>query len=294
MAGNLAYQFKTATIVTKLAVINGVVFLLLNIMAGFMQIDIDRLFLSRWLSLPEELPSFITQPWSLISYSFVHFGFFHILFNMLWMFFFGKFILNLFSEKRFLTVYLLGALWGGLLYMVCYNIFPAFIGINASLVGASGSVTALMVFIAAYTPNTEVKIFTFRLKLWHIALTLVLLDLVRLPTSGNAGGLLAHLGGAAFGYVYAKQLLKGKDIGAWFEKLMDGFANLFKSRKQKPFKKVHRNKATQSKSVRSKEKDGKSDHQKKVDAILDKIGKSGYESLTKAEKDFLFKSGGNN
>ena len=117
------------------------------------------------------------------------------------------------------------------------------------------------------------------------------MDLIRLPTSGNAGGLLAHLGGAIFGYVYAVQLAKGNNIGAWFETLMDGVANIFKSRKDRPFKKVHRTRPAKKSTTAYQKKEDKTSHQKKVDAILDKISKSGYDSLTKAEKDFLFKAG---
>ena len=173
--------------------------------------------------------------------------------------------------------------------MFSYNFFPVFSENRGYLIGASGAVTAIMVFIATYTPNTEVRILTFTIKLWHIALVLFLLDLVRIPSSGNAGGLMAHVGGAIFGFVYATQLAKGNDIGKWFENFMDWIANLFKPRQKKPFKTVHR--TTQPASQRSKPKDPKSDHQKKIDGILDKIGKSGYESLTKEEKDFLFKAG---
>src|SRR5690606_37351837 len=134
-----------------------------------------------------------------------------------------------------------------------------------------------------------VRILTFTIKLWHIALVLFLLDLVRIPSSGNAGGLMAHVGGAIFGFVYATQLAKGNDIGKWFENFMDWIANLFKPRQKKPFKTVQR--TTQATSQRSKPKEPKTEHQKKIDGILDKIGKSGYESLTKEEKDFLFKAG---
>jgi hypothetical protein len=112
---------------------------------------------------------------------------------------------------------------------------------------------------------------------------------VQIPTSGNAGGLLAHVGGALFGYLYAIQLVKGNDIGKWFENILDWCTNLFKSRTQKPFKKVHR--TAQPKASPPKSKAAKTAHQLKVDGILDKIGKSGYESLTKAEKDFLFNAG---
>lgn len=285
--GNLSYQFKTSSIIIKLIVINLAIFLVVNLVAFFMQIAPVRLV--EWLVLPDALGEFIIQPWAFISYSFIHFGFWHLLFNMLWLHWFGTFVLNLFDAKRFLTVYLLGALFGGLLYVICYNIFPVFANSKSYLIGASGAVTAIMVFIATYSPNTEMRIFRWNIKLWKIALFLVLLDLVRLPTGGNAGGMLAHMGGALFGYMYGSQLIKGKDIGKWFEAFMDWFANLFKSRKQKPFKKVHR---TPTKTAsRSSANESKSTTQIKVDAILDKIGKSGYESLTKSEKDFLFKAG---
>lgn len=269
----------------KLIIINSILFLAFRLTAFFMQINPAEL--TKWFTLPESVSEFIVQPWAFITYSFVHFGFFHILFNMIWLYMFGRIILNVFSGKRLLTIYLLGAVFGGLLFVLSYNVFPVFENKRGFLLGASGAVTALMAFIATYSPNTQLRIFMFNIKLWHIAVFLILADLVRLSTSDNAGGLLAHLGGAMFGYVYAVQLAKGNDIGKWFENFMDWVANLFKSRKQKPFKKVHR---TAKRSNVAKELD-KSDHQKKVDAILDKIGKSGYDSLTKAEKDFLFKAG---
>jgi membrane associated rhomboid family serine protease len=246
-------------------------------------------YFTRWFVLSDDFDTLLFRPWTLITYGFLHFGFLHILFNMLWLYWFGQFVLNLFTGKRLLTVYLLGALFGGLLFVVAYNLFPAFEQSRGFLIGASGAVTAIMVFIATYTPNTEVRIFTFTIKLWHIALFLFLLDLVRIPSSGNAGGLMAHVGGAIFGYIYAIQLAKGHDIGLWFENIMDWVANLFKPRSKKPFKTVHRTK--RNTTATAKPNKDKSAHQKKVDGILDKIGKSGYESLTKAEKDFLFKAG---
>lgn len=286
-APNLAYQYKTANVVVKLIVINAVIFLLVSLSSFFFSVSPQ--YLSRWFVLSDDFDTLLFRPWTLITYGFLHFGFFHILFNILWLYWFGQFVLNLFNGKRLLTLYLLGALFGGLLFVLAYNLFPVFAEKNGFLIGASGAVTAIMIFIATYTPNTEVRIFTFTVKLWHVALFLFLFDLVRIPSSGNAGGLMAHVGGAVFGFVYAIQLAKGNDIGKWFENFMDWIANLFKPRKKKPFKKVHR--TTQPVSQRSKPKDPKSDHQKKVDGILDKIGKSGYESLTKEEKDFLFKAG---
>ncbi|QIE58193.1 rhomboid family intramembrane serine protease [Rasiella rasia] len=284
---NLSYQFKTANVVIKLIVVNLLIFLVVRLTAFFMQIAPKSLV--AWFMLPDAISEVIVQPWAFLTYSFLHFGFWHLLFNMLWLYYFGNYVLNLFTGKRLLTIYLLGAIFGGLLYVVSYNLFPVFENSRSDLIGASGSVTAIIVFIATYTPNAEMRLFKWNIKLWHIAVFLVLMDLIRLPVAGNEGGMLAHLGGALFGYVYAKQLAKGNDIGKWFEATIDWFTNLFKTRKQKPFKKVHR--TTTTASSRSSSKSPVTANQKKIDAILDKIGKSGYDSLTKAEKDFLFKAG---
>lgn len=283
----LAYQYKTASVVTKLIVINAAIFLIVSLVSFFFKIAPG--YLTRWFVLSDSFSELIFQPWTLITYSFLHFDVFHVLFNMLWLYWFGKIILNLFSGKRLLTIYLLGAIFGGLLFILAYNLFPVFQQNRGYLIGASGAVTAIMIFIATYTPNTEVKIFTFTVKLWHIALFLFVLDLVRIPSSGNAGGLMAHVGGGLFGFVYAAQLLKGNDIGKWFENILDWFEALFQPRTKKPLRTVHRTK--KNTSPRPEAKDSKSVRQKKVDTILDKIGKSGYESLTKEEKDFLFKAG---
>ncbi|MAP81423.1 MAG: rhomboid family intramembrane serine protease [Aequorivita sp.] len=286
-ASNLTYQFKTANVLVKLIVVNVIVFLIVSL--GSFLLNISPQYFTRWFVLSDSLDTLLFYPWTLITYGFLHFGFMHILFNMLWLYWFGQFVLNLFTGKRLLTVYLLGALFGGLLFVIAYNLFPAFAQSRGFLIGASGAVTAIMVFIATYTPNTEFRLFTFTIKLWQIALFLFLLDLVRIPTSGNAGGLMAHVGGGIFGYIYAVQLAKGNDIGKWFENFMDWVANLFKPSKKKPFKTVHR--TTRKQPMRSTPKDVKSNHQKKIDSILDKIGNSGYESLSKEEKDFLFKAG---
>ncbi len=287
---NLTYQFKQANIVLKLIVINTLIFLLIFLSSFFFKIPPGEL--TAWLVLPNDFFSLMVQPWSLITYSFLHFSFWHVFWNMYILYWFGSYVINLFSTKRFMTIYLLGAISGGLLYVLSYNLFPVFNGQYGGLLGASAAVRAIMIFIAAYTPNTVARIFMFKIKLWQIGLFVVLFDLIQLPSSGNAGGLLAHLGGALFGYIYAIQLAKGNDIGIWFENIIEWFFNQFKPKHKRPFKKVHRTKhKTSSKTSKNS---AQVEHQKKIDAILDKIGKSGYESLTKAEKDFLFKAGKDN
>lgn len=283
---DVLYKFKTLNIANKLIVINIAVFLLFFI-ASFL-FNTSSEVLMQWFVLPEEPIEVLKQPWSLLTYSFLHGGFTHILFNMIWLNFFSKFILNLFSEKRFLTVYLLGALYGGLLFVTAYNVFPVFQSKAGYLLGASASVSALMVFAATYSPNISFRFFMVTIKLWQLAVGLFLLDLFRLGSGTNPGGMLSHIGGAVFGYLYAVQLAKGNDIGLWFEKIVASLANLFKTRKNTPFRKVHK---TSKNTTKKKTTSVKDERQIKIDGILDKIGKSGYESLTKQEKDFLFKAG---
>jgi len=296
VANSFSYQFKTANIAIKLIVINVVVYLIFNTLPWIFQIDNN--ILTKYFVLPTDAVRLIQQPWSFVTYAFLHDSFMHILFNMIFLYVFSKFILNLFTEKRFLTIYLLGGIFGGVVFVLMYFLLPAFKG-NSVLLGASAAVNAIIIFMATYSPNTPIRFFMFNLKLWHIAAFVVLRDVLTLDSSSNAGGLISHLGGAAFGYIYAMQLAKGNDIGLWFEKIMDTIMSLFssKSKTENPkMRTVHR--TPKKNTIKSeKTKRGavtKSDKQKQIDAILDKISKSGYDSLSKKEKDFLFKAGKDN
>ena len=283
---NLIGQFKQLSIVLKIIVINTLIFLIVYLGSFFFKLS--PAILVSWFVLPTSFLEIVFQPWSFVTYAFLHAGFWHLFWNMYLLYWFGLYVLNLFTSKRFLTIYLLGAINGGLFYVLAYNLFPVFNNISSNLMGASAAVLAIVIFIATYTPDAMVRIFTFRIKLWQIGLVMVLLDLFQLPSSGNAGGLIAHMGGAIFGYVYAIHLKKGNDIGIWFENFMDLLVNLFKSNKYKHFKQVHKTKQSAPKNTK---RNPTTNHQIKIDRILDKIGKSGYDSLTKAEKDFLFKAG---
>ena len=269
----------------KIIAINVVVFLLHLIL----RFDFD------WLELPSGFSNFIVKPWAIITYAFLHYDFLHLLFNMLWLYFLGRMFLNLFSSKMALNIYFLGAISGGLLFMLCYSLFPGVFGGNSKLLGASAAVRALLIFLCAYMPNQEMRFFTFNLKLWYVGAAIVVLDVIGVfsgisnPVTGNAGGNLAHLGGAILGYVYAKQLIKGQDIGKGFEKLMDSVTNMFKASKKAPLKTVHKNKSKVGGYTKSDFQEF--NNQKKIDVILDKISKSGYDSLTSKEKEFLFKAG---
>ena len=282
-SGGLRYQYARLSIAEKLIAINVLVFIIVGLAEALFAFSI-----SDWFVLPKDLKAFFGQPWSLVSYSFLHGGFWHILWNMYILYIASRILLNLFDGRRFLNVYFLGVILGGLLFIASYNVFPTLVKSNSVLLGASAGVMAVLIFVCTYIPNHEIRVIFFNVKLWQVGLFVVVMDLVQIPV-GNIGGHIAHLGGALLGYVYARQLMQGRDIGAGFSKFLDGLANLFKPKEKKaPLKTVYKSKAS---SVISKAKRDKDSHQRQIDTILDKISKSGYESLTKAEKDFLFKAG---
>ncbi|QXP55464.1 rhomboid family intramembrane serine protease [Cellulophaga sp. HaHa_2_95] len=286
MAVNLRYQFTRLNIAEKLIVVNVALFIITRLVAVLFGTSVDALV--HWFELPKDFGTFITQPWSIVTYAFFHGNLGHIFFNMIMLYFTGRIFMNLFGERKFINVYFLGAIFGGLLFMLSYNIFPALTGLNNSLIGASAAVMAVLIFVCTYTPNQEVRVIFFNIKLWHLGVTFIVIDLVFIGGNSNIGGRLSHLGGAFVGYLYASQLTKGRDIGAGFSKMLDSIQNLFTKEKKAPLKTVYRKPSSNLKTVAASDKEK---HQRQIDIILDKISKSGYESLSKAEKDFLFKAG---
>jgi membrane associated rhomboid family serine protease len=278
---DLKYKYARLNALDKLIVFNVAIFLVVLLLKPFL------LPVLKWLELRSDFTQTLLQPWSVLTYAFLHYDFFHLLFNMLWLYFIGRLFLNLFNVKTALNVYFLGAISGGVLFLIGYDIFPQVFATSAYLIGASAAVRALLIFLCAYLPNQEVRFFTFNIKLYYIGIAVVAIDAIGV-LGDNAGGNLAHLGGAVSGYIYAKQLAKGHDIGSGFGKLMDTISGWFSAKKSYKFKNVYKN--TNKDTVSQKEfKD--LNKQKQIDSILDKISKSGYESLTKAEKDFLFRAG---
>ncbi|MFT6851145.1 MAG: membrane associated rhomboid family serine protease [Sphingobacteriales bacterium] len=241
------------------------------------------------LSLPAAAGNLITQPWTIFSYMFLHLSFFHILFNMLWLYWMGKILLDFLSSNKFIWIYILGGFAGGVLYMLLFNIFPGFSSnINTSyLLGASAGVLAIVVATATLLPDYSIQLMFFgTVKLKYLALVVVLLDLVSIG-GGNSGGHIAHLGGALLGFVYIKQLRRGNDIGGAIGGFFQGINDYFK--KQPKMKVAHKNKAYQGKA---KSKVNEPD-QAVIDKILDKISASGYGSLTEDEKKKLFRASEN-
>jgi membrane associated rhomboid family serine protease len=296
-ADKIRYKFQTASVLEKLIALNVLVFILFFLfqtISFLFQLPSD--FLTEWLVFPSEPGEYIFKPWTIITYSFMHSGIWHILSNMLILYYAGTYFLTYFSPKKLLNFYFLGVIIGALVYMLSYNLFPAFQATGKSyLLGASAGVMAVLVGIATHIPNMRIRLLIIGpIKFWYIAAFLVIIDVIQIPF-GNAGGHLAHLGGAFFGYVYASQLAKGNDIGSGFEKVITWFLSLFVSaKKSRP--KMHtvykKTETTAKKPVSTKV--SKNEKQQKIDSILDKISKSGYESLTKQEKDFLFNAGKDN
>lgn len=259
---------------------------LFNIELPFLRWDLRGV--SDWLSLSSNPADLLWKPWTLITYAFLHAGFLHLFFNMMVLYFSGRLFLTFFTQKQLFGLYILAGIFAGLLYIISYSFIPSLSGIGSTkMVGASAAIMAILVASAVYAPYYQVRLLLIGVvKLWHIALVLIVLDLIQVSAE-NQGGHLAHLGGALFGFIYIKSLQSGTDMSKGISVIIDFFTNLFKPRKSTPFRKVHRN-PNQTVKPAPKVKDIT---QKQIDDILDKISKSGYDSLTKEEKDFLFKVG---
>ena len=282
----LRYRLQQLNEAEKLILINVICFVLpLFLKTLFYLFNIPSNVMIGWFELSAEWSDLLFKPWTIFTYSFMHSGFFHLFWNMYLLYFASRLFLNLFSLRTFFNVYFLGVLLGGLTFMLSYSVFPAFQYASPIMVGASAGVMSVLIFMATYSPDLEVRIIFFNVKLRYLGIAFVLLDVIQIPY-GNAGGHLAHLGGAALGYLYVKRLDQGVDIGLPFENFTNRVLNLFK--KQSKLKTVHKRKASSNskKKVTTQEVD-----QSKIDSILDKISKSGYDSLTQKEKDFLFQAG---
>jgi len=278
--------FRHGSNLTRLIYINIAVFVLLTIIAviGFLLNDpgISDKALDIF-SVPASLKALLVRPWTLITYMFTHKDIWHILFNMLWLYSFGRIFLEYLDQRKLVAVYLLGGLCGALTYIVSFNIFPAFSDVitNSVAIGASASVMAVVIAISEYVPDYTIQLFILgRIKIKYLALGIFVLTSI-LDFSVNSGGKLAHIGGALFGYLYIINLRKGHDMGKGFNKILDFFATIFKPRRK--LKVTHKKVATEYEYNKIKV-----DHQKSINRILDKISKGGYDSLTKEEKETLF------
>lgn len=283
--------FRKGTTLMRLIYINVGVFLLTRMAVVLLQLfNIESSFLLN-LELPASFLSFLTHPWTLFTYMFLHEEVMHLFFNMLWLYWFGKLFLQFFNEKQLTVLYLFGGITGGVLYVVAYNLFPFFDGfaVHSFLIGASAAILAIVIGVASFAPTTKLNLmFLGEVSLRTIAIVTVLIDLLSI-TSENAGGHWAHLGGILSGFIYGSMMKNGYDITRVFVQRYEAIYSFFtRSRDRKPKMKVT------YQDVR-RESDGdynarKRTEEKDIDLILEKIKKSGYESLSSEEKKRLFDS----
>ncbi len=289
-------SFRQGSALVKLIYINLAVFLVVKIIFVFFFLFIstsDVQFKSiyfqtsylKYFMLPADLSELLYRPWTVLTYMFLHWSFLHILFNLLALFWFGRIFIKYLTERQLYTTYLLGGLSGAALYLISYNVFPGLDATTAEVMGASAGVVAILIAVSAYAPNYTVYLpLIGPVKVKYIAVVLFVLDFL-FVASDNAGGYIAHIGGAIYGYFFALQLKKGNDIGRVFERLVNSVGTVFK---RNPKMKVSY-KSSASKIDDMQYNKERAKYQKEVDRILDKIAKSGYDSLSKSEKETLFK-----
>ena len=267
---------RRADMLTRLIVINIIIFILANIV-----VHIPGLgeYVYDYLALPSSLHKLVYRPWTLFTYMFLHIEPMHLIYNMLWFYWFGIIFTDFMGAKRLLYTYILGGIAGGLLFIIVSTVFP----VGGVLLGASAGIMAVIIATAILVPDYELRLIFFGpVKLKYLALAaFVLTSLV--DFTSNSGGKVSHIGGALYGMLYMLQYKKGTDFAQVVSNFLTGVKNLFTPSKGAKIKKSGGSGIKQNKS-------NASEKQKKIDAILDKISASGYDALTKEEKDFLFKS----
>jgi rhomboid family protein len=288
-------SFRHGTSLTRLVYVNAIVFLAIKLIEviGVLAAKPDlTTSVVSFLAVPASMSALAGKPWTPVTYMFTHQGFIHIIFNMMWLWWFGKIFLSYLDQRKLVSLYLMGGLAGALLYIAVFNIFPAFAGtVHVSIaLGASASVMALVVATAVYLPDLELHLLLFgRVKLKYLALVTFLITSV-FDFSVNTGGKIAHVGGALMGLAYGYGLKNGTDIGGWLNRIIDFFVTLFRPGRKLTvtYKKVK----TDYDSKKAKDdidyNTVKAERQKAIDHILDKISKGGYDSLTREEKEILF------
>lgn len=283
----LKYRYKNGDVLVKLLFINIAVFLILKVIGIiFLLFDIKAVDLITFLGVPSELSQLLNRFWTLFSYMFVHEQFWHLLFNMLWLYWFGRIFLQYFSGRTLGSLYILGGFAGAFLYVFAFNTIPYFVGMGHSwMIGASAAVMAIVMGASFYRPNVKLNLLLLgQVKIVYIAIGVFLIDFLSLGSGTNEGGHVAHIGGAIAGYIFAWQYRNGHDITGWVSKILDGLANLTKPRRKKPKMNVeYRRKETDMEY-----NERKYSEQAEIDAILDKLKKSGYSNLSPEEKKKLF------
>lgn len=279
---DLKQHFSQGNALKRLIIVNAVLFVSISLLEVIGQLfQIKGLAFTPYLSISSLPSGLLAQPWAILTYMFMHHDIWHIVFNMLWLYWFGALFMQLFTQKQLVALYIYGGIAGALLYVVVYNTFPFFAGKVSTMVGASASVLAIVCATAVRTPDYTMRfLFIGDVKLKYIAIATIIFDLLGV-TSDNAGGHWAHLGGAAMGCVFVLLLKNGIDITKGFNLFLDKIMNLARP---KPKMKVTYKRAESDNDFKVR----KNQDHTQLDAILDKLKRSGYGSLNPEEKKFLF------
>ena len=287
---NIKEIFLRGTSLMRLIYINVGMFVLIKVVTLFLILfKIDTTLITTYLELPSNLTTLIYQPWSAITYMFLHTDVMHIFFNMISLYWFGRIALERLSQKQLVGLYILGGLAGGAMYVLSYNLFPYFsVAVhNSYLLGASGAVVAICVAAATLQPNYPIRLmFIGEVKLIWVAIGMVAISVFGI-TGNNAGGEFAHIGGAIWGYFYAKAWMKGKDYSQLVTSVINWFTNTFKRTPKIKVKQGGKQTASRVKTDAEYNREKRA-NEAAIDAILDKIKQRGYESLTADEKRELF------
>lgn len=280
----LKQSFRNGGILTKLIYINVGIFLLIRVVGViFLLFNIQGIPILSFLELPSSVTAILLKPWTLFTYMFTHYDFLHILFNMLWLYWFGHIFLQFFSGRQLGGLYLLGGLAGAVFFILAYNTLPYFrpFAPFSALIGASASVMAIVFAISFYRKDLEINLFLIgRIKLIYLALGTLVIDFLAIA-SDNAGGHIAHIGGALLGVLYALQMKQGKDLTKPINKMVDWFVNIRKP-KSKMRVTYKRGETEYDYNERKNRKNAE------IDQILEKLKRSGYDSLSSEEKKKLF------
>jgi membrane associated rhomboid family serine protease len=286
--------FLGKNVLSRLILINTIIFLLTAVVhlitwLGGIPEPANLTLIGSYLALPSDLSQIASKPWTIFTYMFLHEGFLHWLFNMIMLYFGGILFTEYLSQRKLLMTYVFGGLAGAAFFVLAFNIFPAFAAVrqNSVALGASASILAIIVAISTYVPDYTVHLFLLgKVKLKWIAVAFVLLDILSIP-SNNPGGHIAHLGGALWGFVWALSLRRGND----FLRIFDGIKMPDIDPKKRKYRKFDTTRPASGHPITDEEYNRKrAASQAEIDKILDKISKSGYASLTKTEKELLFKS----
>jgi membrane associated rhomboid family serine protease len=278
---------REGSVITRLIYVNIAIFLAFRILNVAFFLSGKEFGLLQWFELPADISLVLRQPWSLLSYMFLHFDFLHILFNLLVLYWFGRIFLDYYNQNQLLGLYLLGGLAGGVVYIAAFNIFPVFAGIMtySRLLGASASIIAILIATAIRDPNREISLFLIgSVRLKYIAIFFIVSYIIGISTN-NAGGNFAHLGGAVMGCIFAVLEKKERDITAFIGRGEKWITRIFK--KKEKIKIVHKQ-IPRDDYEYNREK--AADHEE-LNRILDKIGTDGYDSLSKKERETLFRHG---